>query len=75
MYKTILAAVLLASSLGALCPAPANATSTPQTESRHRRRRRRHRGPRRPRIELGTAGNSTKAPWLAAGTCNGGAFL
>jgi hypothetical protein len=46
MYKKILAALFLAFTLGALCPAPANATSTSRTESSygHRHRHRRHRG-------------------------------
>jgi hypothetical protein len=46
MYKQILAALFLAFTLGALCPAPANATSTSRTESSygHRHRHRRHRG-------------------------------
>jgi hypothetical protein len=47
MYKRILAALLLAFALSALCPAPATATSRPGTESnyRHRRHRRHHGGP------------------------------
>ncbi len=48
MYKRILAALLLAFTLGALCPALATAKSTPRTDSsnyRHRRHRRYHRGP------------------------------
>ena len=46
MYKKLLAALFLAFTLGALCPAPANATSTSRTESSygHRHRHRRHRG-------------------------------
>jgi hypothetical protein len=44
MYKRILAALLLAFTLGAVCPVPATATNTPRTE-RHRRHRRHHRGP------------------------------
>jgi len=47
MYKRILAALLLAFTLGALCPALATAASTPRTESsyRHRRHRRHYHGP------------------------------
>jgi len=46
MYKRILAALFLAFTLGALCPAPASATSTSRTESSygHRHRHRRHHG-------------------------------
>jgi hypothetical protein len=43
MYKRILAALFLAFTLGAVCPAPATATSTPRAEWHHRRyRRHRH---------------------------------
>jgi hypothetical protein len=47
MYKRILAVLLLAFALGALCPAPATATNASGTESnyRHRRHRRHHGGP------------------------------
>ena len=46
MYRRILAALLLAFSLGTLCPAVATAMITPRTDSsnhRHRRHRRHHR--------------------------------
>jgi len=43
MYKRILAALLLAFALGAVCPAPATATSTPSVEWHHRRHRRHRR--------------------------------
>jgi hypothetical protein len=56
MYKTILAALLLAFSLGALGPVPANATTTSRTESSYRHRR--HRRGRGPIIILGFPGNS-----------------
>jgi hypothetical protein len=56
MYKPILAALLLAFSLGALCPAPASATSTSRTESSYRHRRHRRRGG--PIIILAVPGNS-----------------
>jgi hypothetical protein len=57
MYKSILAALLVAFTLGALCPVPANATSTPRTESSYRHRRHR-RGRGGPIIILGFPGNS-----------------
>jgi hypothetical protein len=44
MYKPILAALLLAFTLGTLCPVPANATSTPRTESSYEHHRRHRRG-------------------------------
>jgi hypothetical protein len=42
MYKKMLAALLLALTLGVLCPVPANATDSPGTASsyRHHRHRR-----------------------------------
>src|ERR1035437_9242301 len=74
MYKPILAALLLAFTLGALCPAPASATSTPRTESsyRHRRHRRRRGGPI---IILGIPGNSNKGPSPLAGRTRNSALL
>jgi hypothetical protein len=56
MYKSILAALLFAFTLGALCPVPANATTTSRTESSYRHRR--HRRGRGPIIILGFPGNS-----------------
>jgi hypothetical protein len=43
MHKRIMAALLLAFTLGAVCPAPAIATITPSAEWHHRRHRRHRR--------------------------------
>jgi hypothetical protein len=59
MYKRILAALFLAFTLGALCPAPATAMSTPSTKSSYRHRRHRRAPHRRIVVVIrNSAGNS-----------------
>jgi hypothetical protein len=57
MYKRILAALFLAFTLGALCPAPATATSASRTEFSYERRHRHRRHPQK-KIIIRLPGNS-----------------